>query len=299
VLSRQIPFKGQVLTQIAWEQGNSVRDIMAFHGVQIPDPQVMVGVRCEPYDVEFVIRGYLTGSLWRLYQSQGAEAAGAAYGIILPEGMRMNQQFPEPIVTPTTKAQPKPGSSEDHHDEPVSRADIVCSELVRDVPGVGKKGDENPFYIEANVYDAMIEKVVQVYSRGQEMAGEKGLLLVDTKYELGRDNEGCLFLIDEVNTPDSSRFWYLEGYDSRFESGESQKSMSKEFVREWLMAQGYDKAKGESSLADLTQDVIVETAARYIQLYETLTGKEFVPGDMSRPLEERIYTNLQRTGHMD
>ena len=291
VLSRQIPFKGQVLTEIMCYQGQCVSDIIPYHVITRPDPQAVIVDECEPYDVEMIIRGFITGSLWRDYRDKGPEKAGEQYGIILSSRLKEDQKFDEPIITPTTKAKPKPGSKEAHHDEPVSRKEIINPILLRDIEGVGKEGESNPFYIRESEYNNIERKAIDVFNRGQGMTLEKGLLLVDTKYEFGQ-LQGELRLIDEVHTPDSSRFWHAKEYQGLFETGEKQKSLSKEFVREWLMQQGYDKAKGEASLATLTDDVVTETALRYIELCETITGKEFVPGDMSRPLEERILTNL-------
>lgn len=292
VLSRRIPFKGQVLTEIMCYQGQGVSDILPYHVITRPDPQAVIVDECKLYDVEMIIRGYITGSLWRDYIDKGPEKAGEQYGIVLPSGLKEDQKFDKPIITPTTKAKPKPGSKEAHHDEPVSRKEIISPILLRDIKGVGKEREHNPFYIKESKYSDIERKASDVFNRGQEMALGKGLLLVDTKYEFG-DLNGDLRLVDEVHTPDSSRFWHAKEYQGLFEVGEKQKSLSKEFVREWLMQQGYDKTEGEASLTTLTDDVVTETALRYIELCETITGKEFVPGDMSRPLEERILENLK------
>ena len=297
VLSMQIPFKGQVLTQIMKHQADGVADIIPHNAFAMPDPQVLIVKDAKPYDVEMVVRGYITGSLWRDYVEKGPEQAGAQYGIVLPSGLKENQKFDEPIVTPTTKAKPEPDSNEDHHDEPVSEKEIITNYLLRDIEGVGLNGHPNPFYIKNSKYLEMKDKTIKVFKRGQEMALEGGLILVDTKYEYG-DLDGVLYLIDEVHTPDSSRFWHSLPYYELFRAGKKQKSLSKEFVREYLKDQGYDKAVGKASLVDLTPEIIYETALRYINLYETLTTKEFVPGDMSRPLEERIMDNLRREGHV-
>jgi phosphoribosylaminoimidazole-succinocarboxamide synthase len=297
VLSRQIPFKGQVLTQIMKEQAGSVSDIIPHHIIDMPDPQVLIVKDTAPFDVEMIVRGYITGSLWRDYIKKGPEQAGAQYGIVLPQGLKANQQFEEPIVTPTTKAKAKPGSTESHHDEPVSREEIITKELLRDIEGVGKKGEPNPFHIEETKYDEMARNAVDVFKRGQETSLKKRLILVDTKYELG-ELDGTLYLIDEVHTPDSSRFWHANTYETLFQNGAEQKAMSKEFVRDWLMQHGYDKNIGEKSLSTLTQEIIIETATRYIELCEMLTGKEFVPGDMTNSLETRITKNLQDSGWM-
>jgi phosphoribosylaminoimidazole-succinocarboxamide synthase len=278
-------------------QAEGVSDIIPHHIIEMPDPQVLMVNDCVPYDVEMVIRGYITGSLWRDYTAKGPEKAGEQYGIVLPAGLRESQKFEEPIVTPTTKAKPEPGSKESHHDEPVSKDDIVSQVLLKDIKGVGKKGETNPFYIPEPKYNEMEQRTIAVFKRGQELALRNGLLLVDTKYEFG-DSDGELNLIDEVHTPDSSRFWYAEPYKERFGRGEEQKSMSKEFVRKWLIGNGYDKAIGEASLKDLTDEIITETAIRYIELDELLTGKKFEPGDMSKPLEDRIFENLGISGWM-
>lgn len=292
VLSRQIPYKGQVLTSIMKHQADNISDIIPHHAFDMPDPQVLVVKNCKPYDVEVVIRGYITGSLWRDYKKD-PEQAGVQYGILLPSGLKENEQLDIPIVTPTTRAKIDPKNKELHHDEPVSREEIINPILLRDIDGVGKKGEKNLFYIKEGNYDNIVRRAIQVFKRGQEIALQKNLLLVDTKYEFG-DLDGVLYLIDEVHTPDSSRFWHADTYKTLFEKGEKQKSLSKEYVREWLIAQGYDKNVGESSLTDLTNEVVEETALRYIGLCETLIGEEFVPGDMSRPLEERILENLRK-----
>lgn len=296
VLSRQIPFKGQVLTELMCHQGDAVSDIIPYHVTERPDPQVAIVDKCELYDIEIIIRSCITGSLWRHYVGKGPERAGEQYGLVLPSGLRENQKFDEPIVTPTTKAKAKPGSKETHHDEPVSREEIITTTLLRDIDGVGKRGESNPFYIGESEYDGIVETCMRVFRRGQEMSLERDLLLVDTKYELG-NLDGELRLVDEVHTPDSSRFWHADRYQATFEAGEKQKSLSKEFVREWLIKQGYNEAIGESSLVRLTDEVVTETAVRYIDLCERLTGKEFVPGDMSRPIEERILENLKKAGY--
>jgi len=299
VLGRQIPFKGQVLTEIMCHMGEGVADILPYHVISRPDPQAVVVSKCKQFDVEFIVRGYITGSLWADYinPEKGPKLAGAQYGIELPEGLRASQQFDEPIVTPTTKAKPKPGSKEKHHDVPVSRADIVSPVLLRKIEGIdGNPGDQNPFYIEAGQYDEMAGLSVQLFRRGQQMARGVRLILVDTKYELGINQQGKLMVTDEIHTPDSSRYWWLAPYAELFAAGKDQKSLSKEFVREWLKANGYDPKIGEASLPALTDEVVAETANRYIELCETLTGKEFVPGDMSRPLEQRVRDNLMRAG---
>lgn len=298
VLSRQIPFKGQVLTEIMCHMGDGVSDILPYHVISRPDPQVVIVDKCKPFDVEFIIRGYITGSLWADYTNpeKGPKLAGAQYGIELPEGLKASQQFDNPIVTCTTKAKPKPGSKEKHHDVPVSRQDIVSPVLLRTIEGIdGNAGDPNPFYIDPEKYDIVEHLCLQVFERGQEMARSSGLILVDTKYEVGINSEGRVMLIDEVHTPDSSRYWHAAPYLAAFEAGKDQKSLSKEFVRDWLKKNGYD-GKTESSLPTLTDEVVAETAKRYIELCETLTGKEFVPGDMSMPLEDRIKSNLKKAG---
>lgn len=298
VLSRQVPYKGQVLTQIMKHFADGVSDIIPHHMIDMPDPQVLVVKDCKPYDVEMVIRGYITGSLWKDYVAKGPEQAGSQYGLVLPEGMKESQVFDAPLITPTTKAKPKPGSTKNHHDVPVSKEEIISPTLLREIEGIdGKAGDPNPFYIEQSKYDSMADRTTQVFKRGQEMCSANNLLLVDTKYEFG-DLDGVLHLIDEVHTPDSSRFWYADAYQGLFEAGKKQKSMSKEFVRNWLVENGYDKTVGESSLKDLTDEIIAETAKRYIELKELLTGKAFEPGDMSRPLEERIVANLKKAGRL-
>lgn len=288
ILSRQIPFKGQVLTSIMKQQADSISDIIPHNYFDMPDPQILVVRNCKPYNIELVVRGYITGGLWRNYKDKGPIKTGNQYGITLPFGMKENQKFAQPIITPTTKSK---------EDIPVSRKEIISKILLRDLKGIGKKQEPNPFYIPHQEYDYIVEKALKIFKRGQQLALEKNLILVDTKYEFGSINNK-IYIIDEVHTPDSSRFWYADRYDFLFKRGKKQKALSKEFVREWLIKQGYDETIGASSLVDLTKEMINETSLRYINLYEKLTGKDFIPGDMSIPLEKRITNNLRIAGYL-
>lgn len=249
VLPQGIPFKGQVLTQIAEHFLLETKTIVPNWLDAVPHPMLMIGKECVPYKVEMVVRGFLTGSSWKLYKNGGRNLCG----IILPEGMKENEKFPTPLLTPTTKA------DQGTHDENISREEIIASGLVPE--------DE---YIKIEEY------ALKLFQCGVDMAAEKGLILVDTKYEFGKDFDGNICLIDEIHTPDSSRYWYADSYLENFEKGIQQNQLSKEFVREYLVAHGFEGKEGQE-IPVLPDEVIEEISKRYIQLYEIITGKTFVP----------------------
>ncbi len=264
VLRQTIPFKGQVLNQLAAYFFRHTADVVPNHVVAVPDPNVTVARRCRPIPVEFVVRGYLAGHAWRLYQSGLRQLCGKR----LPEGLVQNERLPQPILTPTTKAA-------EGHDEDISREEILA------------RG-----WLDAETFDQLEQLALKLFQRGTEMAARRGLILVDTKYEFGVDEEGTLRLIDEVHTPDSSRYFYAEEYEERLRKGLPQRQLSKEFVREWLMAQGFMGKPGQV-LPDLPDEVRLEIAQRYILLYEELTGETFVP-DLHPDPEARIEENLKQ-----
>jgi phosphoribosylaminoimidazole-succinocarboxamide synthase len=249
VLPRPIPYKGQVLNQIAAHFLNATRDITSNWLLATPDPNVAVGIACEPFKVEMVIRGYLAGHAWRTYKS----GERMLCGIEMPEGMQQNDRFPEPIITPATKA-------EEGHDEDISREDIIAQGIVVEED-----------YVQLEQYTRAL------FQRGTRMAAERGLILVDTKYEFGK-KDGQIYLIDEIHTPDSSRYFYKEGYEERQERNEPQKQLSKEFVREWLMANGFQGLEGQL-MPEMPDSFVEEVTDRYIELYEHITGKAFEKGD--------------------
>lgn len=261
VLPEGIPYKGQVLNQIAAFFLDATRDIVPNWKLATPDPMVTVGQRAEAFPVEMIIRGYLAGSAWREYAAGKREICG----VKLPDGMVENQAFPEPIITPTTKAA-------EGHDENISAEEIVARGLV---------SEEN--------YKAMAEYTMALYRRGVDMAAQKGLLLVDTKYEFGL-LDGKVILIDEIHTPDSSRYWYADGYQERLAAGEPQRQLSKEFVRQWLISNGFMGKDGQK-VPDMTPEVVNSISERYIELYEHLTGKSFVKGEET-DLDARIEKNV-------
>lgn len=261
ILPVGIPFKGQVLNQIAAYFLDATEDIVPNWKIATPDPMVTIGHRCEPFKVEMVIRGYITGSAWRAYQ----KGERSICGIDLPEGLKENQKFDRPIITPTTKA-------DAGHDENVSRGEIIAQGLV----------SEQDY--------AQIEKYTYaLFARGQQMANERGLILVDTKYEFGK-KDGKIYLIDEIHTPDSSRYFYADGYQERFEKGEPQRQLSKEFVRQWLIENGFEGKEGQQ-IPVMTPEYCQSVSERYIELYEKVTGKGFVRSS-SDHLEERINKNV-------
>lgn len=258
VLPKGIPYKGQVLNQIATKFLDATADIVPNWKIATPDPNVTVGHFCETFPVEMIVRGYLTGSSWRLYKNGGREICG----VPLPEGLKEHQAFPEPLLTPTTKAE------QGAHDENISREEIIKQGLV---------SEED--YLE-------LERIsMELFKRGSEIAKEKGLILVDTKYEFGK-KDGQIYLIDEIHTPDSSRYFYADGYQERFDKGENQKQLSKEFVREWLMENNFQGREGDV-LPEIPDSFVNLVSDRYIELYESITGDKFVKSDTSK-IEERI-----------
>lgn len=261
VLPAGIPYKGQVLNQIAAHYLDATRDIVPNWKIATPDPMVTIGHRCEPFKVEMVIRGYITGSAWRAY----ATGERVLCGLPLPEGMRENQRFEHPIITPTTKV-------DEGHDENISRQEIIAQGLV-------SKED----------YEQIERYTYALFERGTQMAAEKGLILVDTKYEFGK-KDGKIYLIDEIHTPDSSRYFYAEGYQERFERGEAQKQLSKEFVRQWLIENGFQGKPGQQ-IPEMTEAYCDSVSERYIELYERVVGKPFEKADLSN-LAERIEKNI-------
>ena len=261
VLPKGIPYKGQVLNQIATYFLESTADIVPNWRLATPDPMATVGLKCEGFRVEMIIRGYLTGSAWREYQAGCRELCG----VKLPEGMRENERFPEPIITPTTKA-------DAGHDENISREEIIAQGIVS-----------------AEDYAIMEDYTRRLFERGTKMAAEKGLILVDTKYEFGK-YDGKVYLIDEIHTPDSSRYFYAEGYQERFEKGEPQRQLSKEFVRQWLIDHGFMGKEGQQ-VPEMTDDFINSVSERYIELYEHVTGRPFEKADESN-LADRIAVNV-------
>ena len=262
VLPKGIPYKGQVLNQIATYFLEATRDIVPNWLESSPDPMVSLGKRCEPFRVEMVIRGYLTGSAWRAYQA----GERTLCGVTLPEGMRENEAFPSPIITPTTK-------EDVGHDENISREEIIRTGLV---------SEEDYKQLEVYTY--------ALFARGQEMARQRGLILVDTKYEFGK-KDGQIYLIDEIHTPDSSRYFYAEGYEERFQKGEEQKQLSKEFVRQWLIKHGFQGRAGEV-IPEMTDEYCQSVSDRYIELYETVTGHKFV-AEPTDDLASRIEANVK------
>ena len=261
VLPRGIPYKGQVLNQIAEKYLDATRDIVPNWKIATPDPMVMVGKYCNPYPVEMIIRGYLTGSSWRTYKKGARDICG----VPVPEGMKEHQGFPTPIVTPTTKAT-------EGHDEDISEAEIIKQGLVP-----------------VDEYNALDKYTRQLFQRGSEIADEKGLILVDTKYEFGHVN-GQITLIDEIHTPDSSRYFYKEGYEERQDAGENQRQLSKEFVREWLMDKGFQGQAGQAA-PDMPDEFVHSVSERYIELFENITGETFQRADLSN-VNDRVEHNI-------
>ena len=264
VLPRPIPQKGAVLNQIAAKMLRATADIVPNWVIDVPDPNVTIGRVCRTFKVEMVIRGYLSGHAARTYASGGRVLCGVS----LPEGMKDNDRFPTPIITPTTKAAAG-------HDEDISREDIIANGIV---------SEEDYLKIESFTQ--------QLFKRGSEIAASHGLILVDTKYEFGKDEDGTIRLIDEIHTPDSSRYFYADGYTERQARGEQQKQLSKEFVRQWLIANGFQGRAGES-VPDMPDTWLDEISSRYIELYEKLTGESFAPAPPGDP-QERIEYNVRR-----
>ncbi len=261
VLPKGIPYKGQVLNQIAAKFLKATEDIVPNWVIAVPDPMVTVGHFCEPFKVEMVIRGYLSGHAWREYKA----GKRTVCGVSMPDGMQENDKFPEPLLTPTTKASVG-------HDEDISKEEILKQGIV------SKEDYEN------------LEKYTRaIFQRGTEIAASMGLILVDTKYEFGK-KEGKIFLIDEIHTPDSSRYFYKEGYESRQQKGEAQKQLSKEFVREWLMENGFQGKDGQQ-VPEMTDEICSSISERYIELFENIVGEKFVKADVSNVLS-RVENNI-------
>jgi phosphoribosylaminoimidazole-succinocarboxamide synthase len=261
VLPKGIPYKGQVLNQIACKFLDATSDIVPNWKIASPDPSVTIGHICKPYPVEMIVRAYLTGSLWRSYKNGLREING----VKLSDGMREHQKFDGPIITPTTKAE------QGMHDEDISSAEIIEKGLVPETE-----------------YRAIEKYAMEIFKRGSEIAAQRGLILVDTKYEFG-NKDGVIMLIDEINTPDSSRYFYASGYSERFEKGLQQKQLSKEFVREWLMENGFQGKHGQQ-VPDMPDEFVSMISERYIELYENITGEKFVKYDIS-DIRTRIETN--------
>jgi phosphoribosylaminoimidazole-succinocarboxamide synthase len=263
VLPKGIPYKGQVLNQIATKFLDATSDIAPNWKIATPDPMVTVGHLCEPYKVEMVIRGYLTGHAWREY----SEGKRMLCRVPLPNGMKENQKFPEPILTPTTKAM-------EGHDEDISREEIIESGLVS-----------------AEEYLKLEEYTRAIFQRGTEIAAKMGLILVDTKYEFGK-KDGTIYLIDEIHTPDSSRYFYANGYEERLAKGENQKQLSKEFVRQWLIENGFQGKEGQT-VPFMSDDFVDQISDRYIELFEHITGDQFVKAEIE-DVQGRIYGNISK-----
>lgn len=266
VLPKGIPFKGQVLNQVAAKFLDATADIVPNWKIASPDPMVTIGHFVEPFKVEMVIRGYLTGHAWREYRAGKRELCG----IPLPDGMKEHQKFDEPIITPTTKAT-------EGHDEDISRENVVLQGLV--------SGED---------YAKLEDYTYKLFSKGSEIAKEKGLILVDTKYEFGK-KDGKIYLIDEIHTPDSSRYFYLDSYRESFDNGEQQRQLSKEFVRQWLIDRGFQGKEGQQ-MPEMPEEFVSEVSERYIELYEKITGESFVkeePGDVKERIERSIREFLE------
>ncbi len=261
VLPRGIPYKGQVLNQLAGIFLDATADIVPNWKIASPDPNVTIGHACETFRVEMVIRGYLTGHAWRTYKS----GERVLCGVTMPEGMKEHDKFPEPIITPATKA-------DEGHDEDISREEILAQNIIPEA-----------YYLQLEDYTR------KLFQRGTEIAAERGLILVDTKYEFGV-KDGKVYLIDEIHTPDSSRYFYSEGYQERQDKGEEQKQLSKEFVREWLMENGFMGKEGQQ-VPEMTDEFVDLVSKRYIELFEIVTGTTFTPEASENP-EARVHQNI-------
>lgn len=261
VLPKGIPYKGQVLNQIAEKFLDATADIVPNWKIATPDPMVMVGRYCKPFPVEMIIRGYLTGSSWRTYKKGAREICG----VPIPDGMREHERFPEPIITPTTKAT-------EGHDEDISKEEILEQGLVN-----------------REDYELLEKYTYELFKRGSEIADRMGLILVDTKYEFGKIGDK-IYLIDEIHTPDSSRYFYKDGYEERFEKGEQQRQLSKEFVREWLMERGFKGEPGQQ-MPDMPDEFVHSVSERYIELYEQITGEKFQRADTAM-ISKRVEDNI-------
>jgi phosphoribosylaminoimidazole-succinocarboxamide synthase len=263
IMPRQIPYKGQILNQIASYMLEATSDLVPNWLIACPDPNVAVGHLAKPFKVEMVIRGYLSGHAWREYR----DGKRTLCGVPMPEGMKENDKFPEPIITPSTKA------DDGLHDEDISREEIIAQGLVSEKD-----------------YETLEDYTRKLFQRGTELAAERDLILVDTKYEFGKTSEGKIILIDEIHTPDSSRYFYADGYQERQDKGEPQKQLSKEFVRRWLIENGFQGKEGQV-IPTMSDEKIKEISDRYIELYENITGKTFEKSDTSN-LEGRIQKNV-------
>jgi len=263
VLPKGIPYKGQVLNQIAERFLDATSDILPNWKLGTPDPSVTVGKRCEPFKVEMVVRGYCTGHAWREYKA----GKRILCGVNMPEGLKENDKFPNPIITPSTKA-------DEGHDEDISREEIIAQGIVSEQD-----------YVQLEKY------TYALYNRGTEIAAKKGLILVDTKYEFGKDEKGVITLIDEIHTPDSSRYFYTDGYQDRQDKGEKQKQLSKEFVREWLMENGFQGLDGQE-MPVMPDDFVKTVSDRYIELYEIIIGEKFVKSTVDN-IVQRVEQNLE------
>lgn len=263
IMPRQIPYKGQILNQIATKMMKDTEDIVPNWLLANPDENVAVGHLCEPFKVEMVIRGYLSGHAAREYKAGKRQLCG----VVMPEGMRENDKFPTPIITPSTKA------DNGEHDEDISREDILAKGIV---------SEEDYLILE--------DYTRKLFARGTELAAKRGLILVDTKYEFGKTKDGKIVLIDEIHTPDSSRYFYVDGYQERQEKGEKQKQLSKEFVRQWLIENGFQGKEGQQ-IPEMSDEKILEISNRYIELFEQITGETFVKGDANNLLK-RIENNV-------
>ncbi len=263
VMPKGIPYKGQILNQIATKMMAETADIVPNWLLATPDPNVAIGHACEPFKVEMVIRGYLSGHAAREYKA----GKRMLCGVPMPEGMKENDKFPEPIITPATKAEMG------DHDEDISRADIIARGIVSEAD-----------------YQVLEEYTKALFQRGTEIAAKRGLILVDTKYEFGKTKNGKIVLIDEIHTPDSSRYFYAEGYQERQNKGAAQKQLSKEFVRQWLIANGFQGLEGQT-LPEMSDAYIETVSDRYIELYENITGETFEKADISN-IQERIANNV-------
>jgi len=263
VLPKQIPFKGQILNQIATKMMKATEDIVPNWLLSTPDPNVAIGHLCTPFKIEMVIRGYLSGHAAREYKAGKRLICGES----MPDGMQENDKFPKPIITPATKAE------EGDHDEDISRADIIANGIV---------SEEDYKILEAYTK--------ALFQRGTELAAQRGLILVDTKYEFGKKADGTIVLIDEIHTPDSSRYFYIDGYQERQDRGEAQKQLSKEFVRQWLIANGFQGEEGQT-IPEMTSEKVLEISERYIELYEKITGEKFIKSDTTAVLK-RMNDNI-------
>lgn len=264
VMPKGIPFKGQILNEIATKMMAATQDVVPNWLTATPDPNVAIGHLCEPFKVEMVIRGYLSGHAAREYKA----GKRLLCGVEMPEGMKENDAFPKPIITPATKAEM--GA----HDEDISKEDII------------KRG-----IVSAEDYAILEDYTHKLFNRGTEIAADRGLILVDTKYEFGKTKDGKIVLIDEIHTPDSSRYFYAEGYQERQDRGEAQKQLSKEFVRQWLIANGFQGLEGQK-LPEMSDEYILEISNRYIELYENITGEAFIKSDTSN-IQNRIEKNVK------